>query len=72
MPITIDTAHGYTVTATRVGLEFNLETTNVKGEVISNVRMGEDKFRSLWLEMQDVAGFDSAAFDAGYEDGRAV
>lgn len=60
MPIVIDTAHGYRVTATRVGIEFNLETTNAKGEVVSNVRMGENEFYGLYCEMQDIAEFEGA------------
>jgi hypothetical protein len=73
MPITVDTAHGYTVAATCVGIEYQVETTNARGEVIANVRMSEDRFRTLWDDMANVAGFvDEAAFDNGYDQGYAA
>ena len=46
-PQTFHTAHGYTVTATRRGIEIDLETKNGKGEVISTVVMSEERAEDL-------------------------
>ena len=72
-PQTFHTAHGYTVTATRRGIEIDLETKNAKGEVISTVVMSE---YAATLLLEDLAdnGVDAPALEAawnnGYSEGR--
>ncbi|CAO0836119.1 putative protein OS=Streptomyces microflavus OX=1919 GN=Smic_81020 PE=4 SV=1 [Streptomyces microflavus] len=46
-PTTIHTADGSSVTITRRGLEFDLETRNARGETISTVVMNEAGVRAL-------------------------
>ncbi|MGP3750872.1 hypothetical protein [Streptomyces sp. IBSNAI001] len=67
MKQTIHTANGSTVTITRRGLEFDLETRNPRGEVISTVVMDEDDVSQLLGEADiDING---SAYDEGYRDG---
>lgn len=49
---TIHTAHGYSVEITRVGLEYDLMTSNALGDVISTVRMNEAETVALWANMK--------------------
>lgn len=67
---TIHTADGSTVTITRRGLGFNLETRNARGEAISTVVMNEADVKALLTS----AGVHLRAFDdnynRGYSDGR--
>ncbi|MFF6928344.1 hypothetical protein [Streptomyces californicus] len=44
---TIHTADGSSVTITRRGIEFDLETRNAKGETISTVVMNEAEVKAL-------------------------
>lgn len=46
-PTTIHTADGSSVTITRRGLEFDLETRNARGETISTVVMNEADVTAL-------------------------
>lgn len=50
---TIHTADGSSVSITRVGLEFDLETRNAKGDTIATVRMGQDDLDALYVEMDE-------------------
>jgi hypothetical protein len=66
-PTTIHTADGSSVTITRRGIEFDLETRNARGETTSTVVMSEDDVVEL-LESVDVeVGND--AYDEGYQKG---
>lgn len=70
---TIHTAHGYSITVRRVGLEIDLETRNAAGETISTVRMSEREASRLLEELDDVeagSGLYSRGYDDGYSDGR--
>ncbi|MGW6638484.1 hypothetical protein [Streptomyces cyaneofuscatus] len=46
-PTTIHTADGSSVTITRRGIEFDLETRNARGEAISTVVMNEADVKAL-------------------------
>ncbi|OSC76552.1 hypothetical protein B5180_01765 [Streptomyces sp. BF-3] len=46
-PTTIHTADGSSVTITRRGIEFDLETRNARGETISTVVMNEADVKAL-------------------------
>ncbi|GAA3018522.1 hypothetical protein [Streptomyces fulvorobeus] len=63
----IHTADGSTVTITRRGIEFDLETKSARGETISTVVMNSDDVRAL-LEDVDV-DINGSAYDEGYRDG---
>jgi hypothetical protein len=52
---TYHTANGYTIHATRVGLEIDLHTRNAKGESISTVRMSEREARVLLADLTEVS-----------------
>ncbi|MFB8071110.1 hypothetical protein [Streptomyces californicus] len=69
-PTTIHTADGSSVTITRRGLEFDLETRNAKGETISTVVMNEADVKALLTSAGvRINAFDDA-YDRGYRDGR--
>lgn len=53
---TIHTADGSTVTVRRIGLEYDLETQNARGETISTVRMGYDDLSALLDEADELLG----------------
>lgn len=57
MSRTYHTAQGYTIHATRVGLEYDLHTRNAKGETVSTVRMNEDDARALLDEIERQMGW---------------
>jgi hypothetical protein len=50
---TIHTADGSTVSITPVGLEYDLETRNARGETIATVRMSQDDLDALYVEMDE-------------------
>lgn len=52
-PTTIHTADGSSVTISRRGLEFDLETRNARGETISTVVMSQNDVDALYLEMDN-------------------
>ncbi|MFE5093239.1 hypothetical protein ACFRCI_23480 [Streptomyces sp. NPDC056638] len=52
-PTTIHTADGSSVTISRRGLEFDLETRNAKGETISTVVMSQNDLDALYMEMDE-------------------
>ncbi|MFE7399595.1 hypothetical protein [Streptomyces sp. NPDC057557] len=52
-PTTIHTADGSSVTISRRGLEFDLETRNAKGETISTVVMNQDDLDALYMELDE-------------------
>ncbi|MFE6494109.1 hypothetical protein [Streptomyces sp. NPDC057748] len=52
-PTTIHTADGSSVTISRRGIEFDLETRNARGETISTVVMSQDDLDALYLEMDN-------------------
>ncbi|MEV7855134.1 hypothetical protein [Streptomyces sp. NPDC088183] len=54
-PTTIHTADGSSVTISRRGIEYDLETRNARGETISTVVMDADDFAALLAEMNEVA-----------------
>lgn len=68
-PTTIHTADGSTVTITRRGIEFDLETRNARGETISTVVMNSDDVSALLTEMDDEVGNDT--YESGYAQGYA-
>lgn len=49
----VHTAHGYAVSVRRVGVEFELETSNAAGDVISTVQMSENDARALLDDLAD-------------------
>ncbi|MFB7114061.1 hypothetical protein [Streptomyces sp. NPDC056291] len=49
---TIHTADGSSVTITPIGLEYDLNTRNAKGETISTVRMNADDLAALIEEAE--------------------
>lgn len=51
---TIHTAHGYSVTIRRVGLEYDLETRDARGDAISTVRMSEPALARLIDDVEEV------------------
>ncbi|MFD5161026.1 hypothetical protein ACFWMJ_23605 [Streptomyces hawaiiensis] len=53
---TIHTADGSTVTVRRIGLEYDLETQNARGETISTVRMSHDDLSALADEADELLG----------------
>ncbi|KDQ65739.1 hypothetical protein [Streptomyces sp. NTK 937] len=67
MSQTVHTANGSTVTITRRGIEFDLETRNPRGETISTVVMDEDDVSQFLGEMESEVGSD--AYEAGYAKG---
>jgi hypothetical protein len=50
---TIHTADGSSVTVRRIGLEYDLETRNARGETVSTVRMSMDDLDALVAEMEE-------------------
>ncbi|MFE6493399.1 hypothetical protein [Streptomyces sp. NPDC057748] len=54
-PTTIHTADGSSVTISRRGIEYDLETRNARGETISTVEMSRADFIALLAEMDEVA-----------------
>lgn len=54
---TIHTADGSTVSIRPVGLEYDLETRNARGETISTVRMNGDDLSALIAEAEEVQGW---------------
>ncbi|WP_326742602.1 hypothetical protein [Streptomyces sp. NBC_01768] len=52
---TIHTADGSSVTISRRGIEYDLETRNARGETISTVEMSRDDFVALLAQMDEVA-----------------
>ncbi|MEV7250233.1 hypothetical protein [Streptomyces cyaneofuscatus] len=71
IPTTIHTADGSSVTITRRGLEFDLETRNARGETISTVVMSEADVKALFDNADVETGAYSRGYDDGYEDGYA-
>ncbi|WP_069752943.1 hypothetical protein [Streptomyces sp. EN16] len=67
IPTTIQTADGSSVTLSRRGIEFDLETRNARGETVSTVVMNEADVKAL-LESVDV-DINGSAYDEGYRDG---
>ncbi|WP_405927898.1 hypothetical protein OG554_03615 [Streptomyces griseus] len=53
IPTTIHTADGSSVTITRRGIEFDLETRNARGETISTVVMNEADVKALLTSADD-------------------
>jgi hypothetical protein len=51
---TIHTADGSSVSITPIGLEYDLETRNARGETISTVRMNSDDLSALVKEAEEV------------------
>jgi hypothetical protein len=68
---TIHTATGATVTVRRRGIEYDFETRNPRGEMISTVVMSEDDARALLDEIatETNAGTYDEGYDAGYDKG---
>ncbi|WP_406161014.1 hypothetical protein [Streptomyces canus] len=54
---TIHTADGSSVSITPVGIEYDLETRNARGETISTVRMNSDDLAALVAEAKEVPGW---------------
>jgi hypothetical protein len=54
---TIHTADGSSVSITPVGIEYDLETRNARGETISTVRMNSDDLSALIKEAEEVQGW---------------
>lgn len=54
---TIHTADGSSVTIRSIGLEYDLETRNARGETISTVRMNSDDLSALIAEAEGVQGW---------------
>ncbi|MFB7919245.1 hypothetical protein [Streptomyces sp. NPDC056061] len=54
-PTTIHTADGSSVTISRRGLEYDLETRNAKGETIATVVMSDCDFDALLASMKEAA-----------------
>ncbi|MFC8583209.1 hypothetical protein ACFUGD_01325 [Streptomyces sp. NPDC057217] len=72
-PTTIHTADGSSVTISRRGIMYDLETRNARGETISTVEMGQADLDRLYREMGDAGAVDDAiedAYQAGYRDGQ--
>ncbi|MFJ3084458.1 hypothetical protein ACIPJG_32540 [Streptomyces halstedii] len=69
-PTIVHTANGSTVTLTRRGIEFDLETRNAKGETISTVVMNEAAAEALLTSAGVYINAFDDAYDRGYRDGR--
>ncbi|MER7922156.1 hypothetical protein ABTY96_03295 [Streptomyces sp. NPDC096057] len=54
---TIHTADGSTVSIRPVGIEYDLETRNAKGECIATVRMNHGDLSALIKDAEEVQGW---------------
>lgn len=71
-PTTIHTADGSSVTVSRRGIMYDLETRNARGETIATVVMNQDDLDALYADMGEDANSDALdeAYQDGYRDGQ--